>query len=91
MARPAGVVVSVQAEVAAGGVQVPQQHGQIGQRAAKPVDRPRHDHIELALGHGLQHLVEGGALIAALGPGDAGILVDLEDAPAGTLDHGPEF
>jgi hypothetical protein len=49
------------------------------------------DHIEPALGHCLQHLVEGGSLIAPLGPGDAGVLVDLEDAPAGTLDHGPEF
>jgi hypothetical protein len=60
-------------------------------RSAEPVDRPCHDHVELALSHGLQHLVEGGSLIAPLGPGDASVLVDLEDAPAGTLDHDLEF
>jgi hypothetical protein len=54
-------------------------------RVAKPVDRPSHHHIEFAPAGIPQHCIESRALVAALGPADAGVVVRLDDQPATTL------
>ena len=61
----------VEVEVHAEGLKVGEQGHQVLEAPAKPVDRPRRDHVELPAGRGLHHRVEPRALIAALGPADA--------------------
>jgi hypothetical protein len=61
---------------------------QVLQAAAQPIDRPRHYHVELALGSVSAQRIEAEALVLALGAADAVILVDLDDIaahPAGNL------
>ena len=64
----------VEVEVHALGLDVAEEADQIGKAAAKPIDGPRGDHVEVAPGHTLQKSVKAGAFVAALGAADA--LVD---------------
>ena len=59
-----------------------QEVDEVLQAAAEPIDRPRHHHIELALGGIPKERIKGWALIPALGTADAVILVDLDDLAA---------
>src|SRR5262249_12583605 len=61
------------------------------QRAAKAIDAPSHDHVELAPGCGLEHAVEGGPLVAAPGTADAVVAVLLHYLPASALGHGQQL
>jgi hypothetical protein len=63
-------------------MQLGQEADQILQAAAEPVDRPRHDHVELALCCIPAESIEPRALVPALGAADTMILVDLADVPA---------
>jgi hypothetical protein len=54
---------------------------QVDQGAAQAIDRPGRDHVDVAAGDGLQQAIEAGALVAALGAGDTGVLEKLDHAP----------
>jgi hypothetical protein len=60
------LLVKVQVDLE--GVDFGQEGDQVLQRAAKPVDRPRHDHVELALGRVLHSLSNCGRLSRPLAP-----------------------
>src|SRR5262249_34949310 len=61
---------------------------QVQERASDAINRPRHDDIELAPASILQHLVEAGTLVAALGAADASILIARNHLPAPPLRNG---
>jgi hypothetical protein len=68
MARPAGVeALALEVEIAADGMQFVEETDEILQRSAEAIDGPCRDHVDLTLGYGFEELVEGGALVAALG------------------------
>jgi hypothetical protein len=54
-------------EIAADGVQLVEETDEILQRSTEAIDGPSRNHVDLALGHCLEELVEGGALVAPLG------------------------
>jgi hypothetical protein len=58
---------------------------QIGQGASQAIDRPTGYHVELLGVDGLEEGVEARPLIPAFGSRYAGVLIDLDDLPAGTL------
>jgi hypothetical protein len=52
------------------------------QAAAKPIDRPGHDHVELPPGGIAAQRIERGPSIPALGAADPVVLVDLDHLAA---------
>src|SRR5262249_5961712 len=64
-----------------------QEGAQVLQAAAKPIDRPGHDYIELPLGGIVQQGIKLRALVSALGATDAVVLVDLGDLQATASSH----
>jgi hypothetical protein len=54
-----------------------QEANQVLQAAAEPINRPRHDHVELTLGRVPAKRVEARPLVPAFGAADAVVLVDL--------------
>jgi hypothetical protein len=64
-------------------VQALENTEQVGERSAKPVNRPRCDHIELLGVHRLHHSVQSRTLISALGSADASVFVNIGNLPAG--------
>ena len=50
---------------------------QVDQRAAEPLNGPRHDDIEPAPAGIFEQGIEAGPLLSSLGAADAGIAVDL--------------
>ena len=75
----------MQEQVDALGVQFAEEVEQVDQRPTQAIDRPRRDHIDVAAGNGLQQPIEPGALVAALGAGDTGVLEKLDEAPVMAL------
>ena len=55
---------------------------QVDQRPTDPVDGPRHYHVELAPAGIVEQGIEPWPLVAALGAANAGVAVDLDNAPA---------
>jgi hypothetical protein len=56
---------------------------QVGKRSTEPVHRPSGDHIELLRVHCLHHRIKPRTLVPALRAANAGVLVNLDDLPAG--------
>jgi hypothetical protein len=59
--------LALKIEVAADSVQLVEETDEILQRSTEAIDGPSRNHVDLALGHCLEELVEGGALVAPLG------------------------
>ena|SRR5262245_45148165 len=81
----------MQVQVTAGGMEIAQEADQVLQAATEPVDRPGHDHVELASGGVLHQSIECGTCIAALSARYAGVLVDLDNLPTALSGHGLEL
>ena len=58
-------------------MQISEEGSQVLKAAAKPIDRPRHDNVELAFGGIAAQGIECRPLLPALGTANAMILVDL--------------
>src|SRR5262249_13202739 len=84
-------VLLVEVEVDAGGLEVLDSAEQVDQGAAKPIDGPGHDNVELAPARVLQHGVQARTLITALGAADARIAVGLDHGPSAALGNLPEL
>jgi hypothetical protein len=74
----------VQVEIAAERLEISQEANEMLQAAAQPIDRPCRDHVYLAGSGVSDQPIEAGTLLSALGAGDAGVLVNTDDLPAGT-------
>jgi hypothetical protein len=81
----------VKVQVDLEGVNLGQEGDQVLQRAAKPVDRPRHDHVELPLGRVRAQLVELRAFVSALGAADNVVTIDVRDFAPHPLGNLPQL
>ena len=62
-----------------------QKADQVLQAAAKAIDRPGHNDIELAASRGFMQGIERWPLVLSFGAADAVIAVDVNDLPSGAL------
>ena len=65
-------------KIYAEGVQLAERSDKILQAAAKPIDAPGHDDIELTARSGRVQGVEGWAFVSTLGATDVVVLVDIQ-------------
>jgi hypothetical protein len=72
----------VQEEIDPQRVQLGQESNEILKAAAKPVNGPRHHHVELPLGSIAAHAVEGRPAIPAFGAANAVVFVNMDDFAA---------
>ena len=61
------------------------------QAAAEAIDRPGHDHVELATGRRLMKGVELRPLVFCFCPGDTMVLLNPNDLPTGPLGDLTQF
>jgi hypothetical protein len=67
----------VQEQINVLGVKLLEEGDEVHQRTSQAVDRPSGHHVDLAARDGLQQLREPWAVVAALDPGDARVLVNV--------------
>jgi hypothetical protein len=60
----------------------------LSRSVTEPVHGPGGDHVKLFRVHRLHHGIEPRSLVPALGATNAGVLVDLDELPAGSLSNG---
>ena len=72
----------MQKQVDVEGMQFGQETNEVLKAAAESVHRPRHDHIEFALGSVPNKPVKLRSVIPALGTADAVVLVDTDNLAA---------
>src|SRR5262249_30342565 len=72
----------MQVEIDPQGVNFRQEADEVLKAAAEPINRPGHDHVEVAFGGIPAERIEAGALVTSSGATDAVILVDLDDLTA---------
>jgi hypothetical protein len=68
----------VQVEVDLERMDLAQEADEVLQRPSEPVDRPRHDHVELPLGRVAAERIELRPPVASLGAADPVVFVDLD-------------
>ena len=60
---------------------------QVNQRAAEPINRPGHDHIEPPPLDVLEHFIKARPRFPALRTGNAGVVILVHHFPAAALDN----
>jgi hypothetical protein len=81
----------MQKQVDVEGVQLGQKANQVLQAPAKPIHRPGHHHVELALSGIAKQPIKLGPPIPALSATDAVILVDADDLAADAAGDFPQL
>jgi hypothetical protein len=81
----------IQVEINADSLKMLNRAEQIDQRAAEPINGPRHDDVEPAPAGIFEQRIEAGPLLSSLGAADAGIALDLGHLPPAALGDLPEL
>jgi hypothetical protein len=71
----------IEVQIDAARLQMLNRTKQINQRAPYSIDSPHHDHIEATPPRVLQHLIETGALVPALGSAYSSVAESLDNLP----------